>query len=328
MTPNIETEKPPAKESVQELIAKLNPDLRAAIESLKATLEKTGFRQEVDALKAKILKKPVRPEQQFFSFLPHQLAKTSIFFPMSDRELKEESRIISRLEHETNWGKVIIEGVKLAIYEEDILLALLYLLKDNLSKLKEDASIETNLNKLVNILYGVHGYSKRNEDVILRTLDRFGHVCFHLIVGDWQKKGKERLRVETKTTINSILSACHYDSATKNLKIHFNPYFLAFFLESMLTTISLSLRRRLKKDGSKALLRFLEAHTDPGKMHILTVLNAINYNTNQPMHTLRKRIKAFIAELKKHGVLSNKSRLFNDDMVHLAIQSPKKHLPV
>lgn len=316
------------KVNTKEIIAKMSPDLRAAIESLQATLEKSGFQKRVVAFKEKALKKPLREDQQIFSFLPHQLAKTSIFFPMSDRELKEENRHISKIEHETGWGKVIIEGIKLAVFEEDILLAMLSLLKDNPSKLKSEAALETNINKIVNMLYGARGYSKRNEQVILRALKHFEQVSFDFILGNWKKHGKERLKVEELYSVGNIISAYHYNTGSKELKIYFNPHFLAFFLQSMLTTINLSLRRNLKKDGSKALLRFLEAHTDPGRMHMLTVLNAINYNVDQPMHMLRWRIKSFIAELKKHGILGKKTSLSNEDVVYFDIQNPKKSLPV
>lgn len=310
-------------------IAKIaDPELRTALERLQTTLEQSPWRKEVEEFKAQAIKKLPRAVQQVFSFLPHQLAKTSIFFPMSDRELKEENRLISKIEHETGWGKVIIQGVKLAIFEEDILLALFFLLKENPADLKGEAALQTNINKLINILYGASGYSKKNEDVILRALKHFGLVSFDLIVGDWKKQGKERIKVETVRTINAILSGSRYNPETKELKIYFNPHFLAFFGESMLTTINLSFRRNLKKDGSKALLRFLEAHTNPGRMHLLTVLNAINYNVNQPMSELRRRFKSFMAELKKHGILGKKTRLSSDDVVYFDIQNPKKSLPV
>lgn len=311
----------------KDLIAKMPADLRSALESLQTTLEQNPWRKEVEEFKAKAIKKLPKAEQQIFSFLPHQLAKTSIFFPMSDRQLKEENRLISKIEHETGWGKVVIEGIKLAIFEEDVLLALLSLLKDNPSEVRE-ASLKININNIVNILYGARGYSKQNEEVILNTLNHFQLVSFRFILGDWQKRGKERLKVERIRSIGSIISAYNYDTGTKDLKIYFNPHFLAFFLESMLTTISLSLRRQLKKDGSKALLRFLETHTNPGRMHILTVLNAINYNVNQPMSELRRRFKSFLSELKKHGILGKKTSLSNEDVVYFHIEDSKKSLPV
>lgn len=328
MTPNIKVVKPPTNEPVQALIAKLNPDLKAAVESLRATLEKTGFRQEVDALKAKILKKPVRPEQQVFSFLPHQLAKTSIFFPMSDRELNEENRRITKIDHETNWGKVTIEGFKLAIYEEDIFLALLSLAKGKTQMDGGSPTFKTSMYEITNLLYGSSSYTEKTYQRIERTLEHFQLVRFALTIGEWKKSGKERLKREQTISVGNIVQSYKYFEESKALHIKFNPEFFAYFLESMLTNINFSVRRHLKKDGSKALLRFLCAHTAPGRMHISTVLNAINYNTNQPMAELRRRFKSFLIELKKEGVLGKKTQLFMDDTVCFDILPSQKSLPV
>jgi hypothetical protein len=61
-------------------------------------------------------------------------------------------------------------------------------------------------------------------------------------------------------------------------------------------------------------------------MHILTVLNAINFNTNQPIFRLRSRLKQFIVELKKNGVLGPKTKLKND-IVYFDILPFKKAIP-
>jgi hypothetical protein len=95
----------------------------------------------------------------------------------------------------------------------------------------------------------------------------------------------------------------------------------------MLTNINFTIRRKLKRDGSKALLRFISAHSQPEKMHILTVLNAINYNINQPMYLLRRRFKQFLFELKKVGVLGPKTKLFADDTVYFDILPAIKTIP-
>lgn len=305
-----------------------DPNLKKVLVSVQERLKHLDLNKEAEEFKKEIVKKPCRPEQQVFAFIPHQMAKTSIFFPMSDKELGEENRKISRLEHETGWGKIVIEGIKLAIFEEDIFLNLLPLAKDNYKRFKEDFILETNLNKIINIIYGRKGYSKRNEEVILKTLKHFELVSFDLIIGEWKKRRKEQLRVEKIRSVGNIVSGFKYDEKTKDLIIYFNPHFFTYFLESMLTNINLSIRRKLKKDGSKALLRFLSAHTRPSPMHILTVLNAINYNTNQPMFRLRRKIKQFLAELKKNGVLGPKTKLYNNDTVYFEVLKPQKTLHV
>ena len=270
------------------------------------------------------------PEQQIFSFMPHQLAKTSIFYPMSGKELTEDRRRIAELETTTAWGKIIVTGIKLAIYEEDIFLALAVLLGKN-SNLKEQGKgyyLKTNLNKIVNLLYGSKGYTKSAYERILKTLDHFQLVSFKIITGQWHKKGKEKLKAETTRSFGGIVSAYKYDHETKDIKIWFNSKFFEFFLESMLTNINLTVRRRLKKDGSKALLRFISTHNHPSRMHILTVLNGINYNTNQPLYELRRRLKGFIKELKTQKILGPKTRVYKDDTVYFdVINNYPKSLP-
>ena len=328
MAPHIKVEKPPAESPVQELITKMRPDLRNAVESLRATLQDSSLRKEVEEFKTRILKKIPTHEQTIFSFMPHQLAKTSIFFPLSDSQLKEENRKINRFEHKTSWGRIVIEGIKLAIFEEDIFLALLYLAKDKTEKDKDNRPIlKTRLPEVAKILYGDTSYTNTTYKRIIRTLEHFELVRFELAVGEWKKKGRERIKTETVTSFSGIISKHIYNEETQDLTIYWNQDFLAYFLESMLTNINLTLRRQLKKDGSKALLRFLCTHTDPSRMNIFTVLNAINYNIDQPLFRLRSRLKACITELKKHGVLGNKTKLFKNDTVYFDILPPKKSLP-
>ena len=92
----------------------------------------------------------------------------------------------------------------------------------------------------------------------------------------------------------------------------------------MFTGINFTLRRQLKKDGSKALMRFLATHTRPKRMHILTVLNAINFNIKQPMNQLRFKLKDFIKELKKNKVLGPKTKIYLDDTVYFDVLQRKK----
>jgi len=304
-----------------------DPGLKKILGRLYTSLEKTGF-NEVEELQKEIIKKPIKPEQQIFSFLPHQMAKTSIFFPMSDRELKEENRRINRIEHETGWGKIIIDGIKLAIFEEDIFLATLIPIKEiPLQQHKYGYFIEENLKNIVHTLYGTKSYTKKSYERIKKAYEHFQLVRFEIITGEWKKKGKERLRVNKIRSIGSIISKYEYNEITKQIKIYFNPAFIDFFVESMLTNINLTLRRKLKRDGSKALLRFLSTHNKPGRMHILTVFNAINFNTQQPMYRLRSRFNEFIRELKKHNILGNKTKLYNDDTVYFDVIKPQRTIP-
>lgn len=304
-----------------------DPELKKALTGLLDTISNSNIKKEVEEFKKEIIKSPRRPEQMILAFLPHQMAKTSIFFPMSKRELKEEDRKINRIEQETSWGKVIIEGIKLAIFEEDIFLALIKIAKEKIKKIGKVYMLKTNINDIIHLLYGSAGYTKKSAERIERALQHFQLVRFELTTFDWKKKGKERLKTRITRSIGNIIESYKYNEKTKELIIYFNPHFIAYFLESMLTNVNFTLRRKLKKDGSKALLRFLSAHNKPTRMHILTVLNAINYNIDQPLYALRRKIKQFIRELKKNGVLGSKTRVYKDDTVYFDILQFKKTLP-
>ncbi|MFH1823830.1 MAG: hypothetical protein ABH873_01215 [Candidatus Firestonebacteria bacterium] len=277
--------------------------------------------KEVEEVKNKIINAPNRPEQLIFSFIPHEMAKVSIFFPMSDKELKEGTRIIQKIEQESSWGKIVIEGIKLAIFEEDIFLALMSIAKKEIECSENQFILNTNIYELIRILYGRKGYNKKSYERIDNTFKNFQLNRFEITI---YNKNKEKEKV---ISIGSIIQTYEHDPKTHSIKIKFNPDFFAYFLESMLTNINFTLRRKLKKDGSKALLRFLTAHNHPSRMHILTVLNAINYNVNQPMKYLRRKIKQFIAELKANDVLGIKTKLYKDDTVYFDILPFKKALP-
>jgi len=304
-----------------------DPALKKTLTQVMGRLKNTKIKEDVKEFNAAVLRAPAKSEQRLLAFMPHQMAKTSLFFPMSDRELKTESRLISRIEQETGWGKVVIEGIKLAIFEEDIFLALIKIAKDKTKKIGEDYLLETNMNEIIHILYGRSGYTKKSTERVEKALHHFQLIRFELTTFDWKKKGKERLKTRTTRSIGNIVASYKYEGKTKDLKIYFNSHFFAYFLESMLTNINFTLRRKLKKDGSKALMRFLSTHTRPGRMHILTVLNGINFNIGQPMNQLRFKLKKFIQELKKNEVLGPKTKIYSDDTVYFDILPLKKALP-
>ena len=55
------------------------------------------------------------------------MTRVSPFFPMSKREMK--NRPFEKLSWETSWGRMVISGEKLSVYDETVLLATLLLLK-------------------------------------------------------------------------------------------------------------------------------------------------------------------------------------------------------
>ena len=304
-----------------------DPGLKKLLTNILDKVQHEDVCKEAEEVKKKIIKSPKQPEQTIFAFIPHEMAKVSIFFPMSDRELKEENRKISRIEQETGWGKIVIEGIKLAIFEEDMFLTLIKIAMGKTESSNGKYILKTNMKAIVNLLYGSSGYTKQSFKRVERALQHFQLVRFELTTYDWKKEGKERLKTRVVRSIGNIVQSYKYDEKTKDLVIYFNPQFFVYFLESMLTGINLTLRKKLKKDGSKAIMRFLATHTNPKRMHILTILKAINFNINQPMYRLRSRIKQFIKELRKNKILGPKTKIYSDDTVYFNILKPRKTLP-
>ena len=304
-----------------------DPGLKKLLTNILDKVQHEDVCKEAEEVKKKIIKSPKQPEQTIFAFIPHEMAKVSIFFPMSDRELKEENRKISRIEQETGWGKIVIEGIKLAIFEEDMFLTLIKIAMGKTESSNGKYILKTNMKAIVNLLYGSSGYTKQSFKRVERALQHFQLVRFELTTYDWKKEGKERLKTRVVRSIGNIVQSYKYDEKTKDLVIYFNPQFFVYFLESMLTGINLTLRKKLKKDGSKAIMRFLATHTNPKRMHILTVLKAINYNIDQPMYALRRRFKQFITELKKNKILGPKTKIYSDDTIYFNILKSRKTLP-
>jgi len=324
------------KRDMDEALSKVNDPILKQIcsESFTKMFAVAGKQPDADdindptVLKKKIISAPLKEEQIIFSFLPHEMAKVSIFFPMSGKELKAGQRLIDRFSQETGWGKIVVEGVKLAIYEEDIFLALLKIAKDNFTKDKKEFLLKTSVKEIAKLLYGTTGYSTtKTADMLVRTLKNFQLVRFEITLFDKNSEDGKRKRADGMVgSVGNIVESFYYNPDNHEFSIFFNPHFCFFFLGSMLTNINFTLRRQLKKDGSKALLRFLAAHRNPSRMHILTVLNAINFNTNQPMFKLRQLFKSFLKELKDHHVLGPKTRIHDDDTVTFDILAPHKVL--
>ena len=278
--------------------------------------------QKVTAIKH-TLSSASRPEEIVYSLIPHEMAKVSIFFPMSDQELRSDRRIMQKIEAESKWGRAVVRGVKLSIFEEDVFLALLTLARTDLNPTNTELLLDTSLPKIAKFLYSSKdGYNQKTYKSISQAIQNLGLINFTISLytseGTIKKVGRE-------VSVSSIIQSYIFNADGNSLRIKFNPDFFLYLGNSNLTSINFSLRRHLKKAGSKALLRFLATHRNPGKMQMLTVLNAINFNTKQPLYTLRRFLKNFIIELKAHGVLGPKTKLYPDDLVYFDIITRKNH---
>jgi hypothetical protein len=80
-------------------------------------------------------------------------------------------------------------------------------------------------------------------------------------------------------------------------------------------------RDLLEKDISKALHRFICSHGTEGHYPLFDVAQAINMDITRPTATIRRMIRAAMAEMKKTGFLTPKSKIVND-IVHWYLAAP------
>ena len=305
----------------------------------KSVLERV-YREQIDVenpipieTKINVIKQKIAsssPEEIVYSFLPHEMAKIPIFFPMSDKELKTDRRLLHTMTTESKWGMAEIRGIKLSLFEEDVLLALIRMAKDDLKPTNKELVLDTSLAKIVRFLFGKKGYGNGSYKSISGSLKNLGLIGFTLYIYAASENGFGK-KVSREISVSAIIPHYNIDHTTGRVVIKFNPDFFSYLSESSLTNINFTLRRRLKKSGSKALIRFLSTHRNLSRLNLLTVLNAINFNVKQPKFALRRYLKECFNELKKVGVLGPKAKLYPDDTVFFDVNTrilkPRKSLP-
>jgi hypothetical protein len=267
-------------------------------------------RKQTDEAKCLIEKRPPPPEQLLFSFMPTRLTRTSPFFPMSKRDMK--NRPYEELEWETSWGIMRIDGKRLSIYDESVLLSLLVLVK-----IHKTNAFETTQNELCKIAKTHKG--KDTYNAIWQAIRRLARTNIDLEI--MEGKGKDRKCVKQMT--GPILTFGDRSPVTGKLKIIFNMYFLEMYAASFITILDLEFRASLKGDIAKALYRFYISHRDQKySCHVQVLANAVNINTDLPLRRIRERIRGGNRELKEKGFLT-KHLINKHDIV--TVWKSKKH---
>ena len=270
----------------------------------------------VKPAKRHIAKHASKPEQQFFSFMPTQMTRTSPFFPMSKRQMKD--RPIERgLTWETPWGRLTVSGERLSVYDETVLLSLLAIMVKHQSDTFE--TTQHQLCQISNVKPATNTYN-----AIWGSIDRLAGTKIRLEI--WEGKGKSRKAIRKMT--GSIISFADWSDKSGKLKIALNPYFTQMYAEGFLTNLKLEFRAKLKGDTTKALYRFFQGQ-EPfykhGKfeIHLLKLCRAINLKTdNVELRRLREQIRKGLRELRKHGYLSF-NRINKHDRVMVRKGQPK-----
>jgi len=259
--------------------------------------------QIVARMLGEIKKHSSQPEQRSLSFMPTAMTRTTPFFPLSRRNMKDQP--LENLEWKTSWGRLAISGKRLTIHDETVLLALLMLAKKQGSEVVEDnLMLETTPSEVCRIA-GI----QRGKDTIAAILTSIKRMAATQITLEVKEKGKLRYEMG-----NSILSRWRADHKTKKLTVVIDSDFWQLYKDGFVTNIDLEFRASLRGDIAKALYRFYQSQPRTFTWPLRTLARAINIDLDLPTFKIRDRIRRANRELKAKGYLS-KSIVSKDDKV-------------
>lgn len=282
----------------------------ARIEAKRAGLPMEAHAKQVAAeVHAEVAPKgALPPEQGWMAFapMPSDLCRVSPFFPMNPRQMERRDYIRGMVIAKNAWGEVTYTGPKLSTFEEDVLLAVLALLKT--VEPPDDGKPAWNYTGPLRPILTAMGYKttgKRNYERVKGALE--------MLTGAVVKLQTKRGR----WAISSILAGADGDDKAATVAVTVNAYFAEMYAAGAVNLMDLAKRAELSRPVSKALHRFATSHRSDWRGHFLTLASAINLDLEQPHSELRRQIKQAMTELRKVGVLSSRSK-FAADVVTLA----------
>lgn len=296
-------------ESVERMkaLTKADPQRQAAIERNLAK-EADERRKSVDEIKNELAKFPAVKEQLTFSFLPNEMTRISPFFPMSKLDMGR--RPYEKQAYQNSWGTIEIQGERLAIFDESVMLAVL-----RLAKMKKAFSFSTSYNEILKIMGSAVGSDTYRA--VFTSLKRLTGTSICLTIK--AKDGSQKTGL-----VNTILSGVKFDKYA--LRISINDYFGAMYLDGFITSIDLDFRSSLRGDITKALYRFYEGQPVNFEIHIEKLCDAINLDKSQPKYQLRRLLNKSLKELIDHKFLEHGKINKKDHIVTKRIISTVKSL--
>jgi len=254
------------------------------------------------------------PEQGWLAFapMPSDLCRVSPFFPMSKNEMAARPFIQGMVIAATAWGEVTYTGPKLSTFEEDVLLAVLALLKI-VEPAEDDGEQSWTYKGALRPILTTMGYNRTGSDNYRRVKDALRLLAV---------AGVEIQTKRGKWMMTTMLTWAGGDDKNRELSVTVNPYFAEMYAAGAVNLLDLAKRAELSRPISKALHRFATSHRNDWRGHFLTLAAAINLDLGAPPKELRRQIKQAMTELRKVGVLSKKSR-FDGEVVTLALTREK-----
>jgi hypothetical protein len=257
----------------------------------KQLIGRRMIRDAADFVKAHISRQP--PVQRFFSFMPTMLTRVSPFHFKSWTRSSDWPLVRLDSGNVNSWGRMVVVGELLIIFDETILFCLLTLL----SRFQNDA-FETTMDELcqlANIQPTAH-----QQNTIWQSIQRLAGTRIDLEL----TSGSGKKRKSLKEMTGSILSFAEMDNRNGRIRVVVNPYFIEMYAESFVTNIDLQFRSSLKSDISKAFYRFFQGQYDiESSIEIIKLARSVNLDVGQPMQRMRTKVRIGLKELESRGYL-------------------------
>lgn len=254
------------------------------------------------------------PEQGWLGFapMPSDLCRVSPFFPMNPRQMEKREYIEGMTIATNAWGSVKYTGPRLSTFEEDVLLAVLALLKA-VAPGGDGQPTWTYAGPLRPILKAI-GVKRIGGDNYRRVKDALRRLTV---------AGVEIQTKKGKWVMATMLTMAGGDDQAATMAVTVNPYFAEMYAAGSVNLLDLAKRAELSRPVSKALHRFATSHRSDWRGHFLTLAAAINLDMDRPHFELRRQIKQAMTELRKIGILSVRSKFSTADVVTLALATNK-----
>lgn len=275
------------------------PTDEAIAENNKRMAALTGYKP-APATPAKPEKKKLAKVIPLFR-MPTDLCRTTFFLPLPRKGRAALQKEMTEKVFESNpWGMITFNGRLLSVDDQDILLAVLFIVK-----MQQSLSIETTFVDIQLAMGREKAYSKNNVK-IRESLERLAAAT---------------IKIDFPTAdfwaVGGILEVTHNKGKINiNISQNFYDRFLASYTE-----IPVSFRMKLKSDISKLLHIFLSSHRNPKQYKIGTLVDVLNLNKKLEHKYLKRQIQSALNELKSNGFLDFKMK---KDIIHLAVITSNK----
>lgn len=302
----------PISDPLQACIARIQEKRTGSIEQ-NAQSVATEIRQEI----APAGKLPAEQGWMSFAPMPTDMCRVSPFFPMGKNEMASRALLRGMVIAKSAWGEITYSGPKLSTFEEDVLLAILALLKTVEPEEEKGKAVWTYVGPLRPILKAL-GYTttgKRNYERIRAALELLAMA----VVRIQTKRGKWELA--------NMITRAGGDDAQATVAVTVNPFFAEMYAAGAVNLLDLAKRAELSRPVSKALHRFATSHRSQWRGHFLTLAAAINLDLEQPHFEIRRQIRQAMSELRKAGVIGRRGK-FVGDIVTLVGPEARKPKPV